>query len=124
MREHAKDPLLINPFYFKNKVQTNGEWDLKNTEEYNSSKYINGFVFYGEKIRYDAPGNIHYGYVGSSTYYGSDFILYYFAGKHQKDQNTSKKEWEDTSRGDDPYDQEMIKYGIQLQTGIGSAKRN
>jgi RHS repeat-associated protein len=67
MQEHASDIWINNPFYFKNKVQ---RWRLGFEEYgsiYNKDIYTEGFIFNERRIRVDAPGNIHYGYVGAAT---------------------------------------------------------
>ena len=51
--------------YFKKKVRTGGEWDLKSQKEWSFLK-TSVLIYNGEKLRYDDPGNIHYGYVGQA----------------------------------------------------------
>ena len=70
MRANAQDWKTINPFYFKERVQTGGDWDLKaqdGTAYDTTPLQYSEYYFNSEIVRYDAPGNIHYGYVGSST---------------------------------------------------------
>ena len=58
-------------------MKTGAEWDLKYWDEFSTKKYKDGFVFYGDNVRYDAPGNIMYGYVGSAARWATKslFIL-------------------------------------------------
>ena len=117
MREHAGDVRIISPWYFKDKVKSNGDWDLKNTQDFNSDVYKEGFVFYGEQIRRDSPGNIHYGYVGSSPFWSSGKLLLKEAGKAQVQSGNSQQGWQTCCYGDDPRDQKDIQYGIDLRDG-------
>lgn len=113
MEEHAKDKKIQNPFYFKSKVKKGGDWDLKNQSWiYCSNSSCGGqehqnYVFNWEKIRYDAPGNIHYGYVWSATWFGSPETLHYFAGTAQNQDNN-------TTTGDDQTDSGYINMGIKI----------
>ena len=83
MRTNAQDWKTINPFYFKERVQAGGDWDLKaqdGTAYDTTPLQYSEYYFNSEIVRYDAPGNIHYGYVGSSTWYGSEKRLMKRAG--------------------------------------------
>ena len=116
MRKNSQDSLRNNPFEFRNKVRNKGDWDLKNQKDtvYESGKYKN-YKYDGEIIRSDAPGNMNYGYAGKSAWWTTDNMLYKQAGKAQKKAGTSKDEWDAKPYyGDDPYDHEMIKKGIEL----------
>lgn len=115
MQTNANNISINNPFYFKDKVKLNGDWDLKNTTQFNSKTYDNGFVFLGKKIDSDDPGNIHYGYVGSSAFWSSPEFLFKRAGEAQMDAGTSRPEWQNkTYYGDDPRDHNSINLGIEL----------
>ena len=120
MQAHSSDPWINNPYYFKEKVRPGGEWDLKNTPEYNSKTYDQGFLFDGQHVRSDAPGNIHYGYVGAATLWdqipgvGPQFLLQQ-AGAVQGSTNTSQPQWQNSYfHGDDPVDQINILWGVNL----------
>lgn len=67
------------------------------------------YLFNNEIVRYDAPGNIHYGYVGSATWYGTEEMLLKQAGYAQIKDNPGAC-W----TGDDPVDMYYIKKGIEL----------
>jgi len=115
MKNNAKNIWSkTNPFYFRDKVQTGGDWDLKNTEQFSSQTYSHGFIFRGEKIRSDAPGNINYGYVGDEAYWSTPSLLHDYAGKNQIENGASNPEWIQNYGGDDPVDYGNIDYGIEL----------
>lgn len=113
MWNNVGDKGIQNPFYFREKVQDGGEWDFKNQDGIycsNSScggQEHPGYVFMGKEIDYDAPGNIHYGYIGSNTLYGSPSVLHYFAGVAQNVDNN-------TNTGDPLSDRDYIDLGISL----------
>ena len=93
---------------FKNSVQNDGVWDLKQQEKWQNSSL---YYFNGEIVDADAPGNIMYGYLGKA--YGMpDNVLYYAAGFAQIVAGTSTQLWVKTGTGDDPIDYENIKRGI------------
>jgi len=115
MSAHASDPSIANPFYFKEKVKDKGDWDLKYTDEYDSEKYKNGFIYAGQRVGSDAPGNIHYGYVGAVPWWSSPDVLLGHAGENQVEGRRSLPEWQNPYfRGDDPVDQVNILWGIWL----------
>lgn len=70
-------PAVVQKPYFVGMVfPTLGPWDLKvNNPAYNSSTYKDGFVFMGEKIRSDAPGNIHYGFTGKAAGFSDSALI-------------------------------------------------
>ena len=114
MHKNVADPKIKNPFYFKNKVKSGGEWDFKyeDNSQYCSVSECGGlqhenYVFRGEEARWDSPSNIHYGYVGSNTWYGSPNVLHYFAGTAHNQDN-------DSTKGDDLSDAYYIDMGINL----------
>ena len=96
--------------YFKEKVQTGGEWDLKSQEEW-AFLYTSKIIYNGEELRFDDPGNIHFGYVGQA--FTGEWQLKFGAGYEQIRVGTSSwSYW--NSWFDDPGDQEMIEYGYIL----------
>lgn len=114
MEKNASDWKINNPLYFRIQVKNGGPWDLKNTPEYSSKVYQDGFVFNAEKIRSDSPANIHYGYVGNAAFWGVPSILLQEAGNAQIRAGTSQPEWRNGFYGDDPRDQADIMKGISL----------
>jgi RHS repeat-associated protein len=81
-------------------------YDLKNIEYtvyYKDTKYT-AFVFGDKLIRKDAPGNMVYGYVGKDM--GINGLILQLGGQYAQIMSTH---WLD-----DGYDQQMIKYGINL----------
>ncbi len=103
---------VANLMEFKENVQNGGPWDLKQLDEWNNSSL---YIFDGEIVDRDAPGNIMYGYMGH-TYGIPDSVLYYAASTAQILAGTSKVAWIATfpncTMGDDPRDQYNIKRGI------------
>ena len=113
MQSNSSNVLINWPPYFKNKVKNGGDWDLKNTSQYNSKNNSQGFVYGDRNISPDAPGNIHYGYVGSAAYWSNPEMLLNKAGEAQVSAGTSRPEWQNSNfRGDDPLDQINIVLGI------------
>jgi len=103
MQSNAADPWRNSPFYFLTKVKNGGDWDLKNTGSYNSSKYQMGFAYNGQIVSKDAPGNINYGYVGASTFWATPQLLLKSAGAAQVLAGTSQPQWQNVNfHGDDP----------------------
>ena len=116
MEANVNDAAINNPFSFRDKVRNNGDWDLKNQKStiYASGTY-NNYLFDGEIVRGDAPGNINYGYVGKAAWWASDKLLFWQAGKAQKEAGTSLPEWNVAPYyGDDPNDHAMIKKGMEM----------
>jgi RHS repeat-associated protein len=115
MRSNAADSGKNDPLYFALKVKNGGDWDLKNTATYNSSKYPMGFAFDGQLVSKDTPGNINYGYVGASTWWATPQLLLKSAGVAQVLAGTSQPQWQNSSfRGDDPVDQVNILWGANM----------
>jgi RHS repeat-associated protein len=118
MYNHASDFRINNPWYFKKKVETGGEWDLKNNPmypEFNSKTHPEGFIFNGREIRSDAPGNIHYGFTGAEALWATPQFLLNEAGKNQVERGNSQPQWQNQSfHGDDPVDQAYSLYGMWL----------
>ena len=112
MLSNSNDPKISNPFYFKDKVKAGGEWDFKNNKDTiycsNPLQYYN-YIFLGKIIRYDAPGNIHYGFVGKAAWWSSDWLLFKGAGVAQIQDNPDG-DWS----SDDKYDAACIQLGIEL----------
>jgi hypothetical protein len=115
MQSHAADLLINDPFYFKSKVKNGGDWDLKQKPQYSPTAYPNGFVYDGKQIRSDAPGNIHYGYVGAAAIWSSPEFLLNKAGEAQVAAGTSQQQWQNSYfHGDDPVDQVNILWGVDM----------
>jgi RHS repeat-associated protein len=101
--------------YFRNKVKNGGDWDLKQKPQYSPAAYPNWFVYDGKQIRSDAPGNIHYGYVGAAAFWSSPEFLLDKAGQAQVAAGTSQQQWQNSYfHGDDPVDQANILWGINM----------
>jgi hypothetical protein len=116
MRKHARDVRIHNPWFFKRMVQTGGPWDLKNLRGsvWDSTRH-QYFVFLGRIIRNDAPGNIHYGYVGMAALWSTETLLIWEAGKNQVARGISDPSWSGPPfYGDDPEDTKNIRWGIEL----------
>jgi hypothetical protein len=115
MQIHASDPWIVDPFYFRDKVKNGGDWDLKNTAQYSTKTYPLGFVYDGQHVSSDAPGNIHYGYVGAGPFWSSPQLLLSEAGKAQQSAGTSQPQWQNAYfHGDDPVDQVNILWGVNV----------
>ncbi|MDK0785060.1 polymorphic toxin type 44 domain-containing protein [Clostridium perfringens] len=101
---------VANLAKFYNLVRNGSIVDLKNQGWDENQYYFNGKIY-----RKDAPGNILYGYLGK-VFGFTDELLLRAAGFAQKEAGTSKPEFGDPfgnpPYGDDPYDQECIKDGI------------
>jgi len=117
MQKNSENLLINNPYYFRNKVKPGGDWDIKNTPEYSTRTYTNGFIFDGKHVNSDAPGNIHYGYVGASAFWdklpgtGPQLLLREAGAVQTK----SQPEWQNSNfYGDDPVDQVNILWGIDM----------
>ncbi len=108
--KHASEIVKLSEFY--DLVRNGSAVDLKN-QGYNASKYI----YIGNIIDGDAPGNIAYGYLGKAFGF-TDQLLLRAAGYAQKRAGTSRPEWGEPlgeePYGDDPRDQRKIKQGIAL----------
>ena len=96
--------------YFVDNVRSGGKWDFKSQYEWNL--YPNKIYSYnGEIFRYDAIGNIHYGYVGRVIF--SESVLLKGAGFAQILDGNASLFFID-SNFDDPLDQAAISYGCRL----------
>jgi RHS repeat-associated protein len=114
MKNNSENLKIKNPIYFAWKVRPYGDWDLKNSDQnYYSKTHKEGFVFNAENIRYDAPGNIHYGYVGAAGGYSSKSLKN--LGSVATPINFIKNIINGHSiKGDDPIDVANIDYGINI----------
>lgn len=96
---------------FASKVKSGGDWDYK--ASWNLNRY-QAYMFNGEIITYEDPGNINFGYVGSLIHNLTD--LKTFAGEYQIISGTS--DWKYfKSFFDDPADGNAITYGYLLKQG-------
>ena len=118
MKEHAQQlqeyaashTFLETGFYFAEKVNYKGDWDLKMRPDWCLSPHVT-YVYDGADYRYDAIGNIHYGYVGRA--YFSTTLLKMMGGFAQIKDGNSR--WYYLGAWfDDPYDQKSIKIGCEL----------
>jgi RHS repeat-associated protein len=115
MEINASNWKINNPLYFRKQVKNGGDWDLKNTDQYSSKAYSDGFVFLSKHIERDAPGNIHYGYVGSAIFWSTSKMLFKQAGRAQVLAGTSLPEWSGSPfYGDSPQDRYNINWGMSL----------
>jgi RHS repeat-associated protein len=103
-------------YYFLESVKTGGQWNLKSAwglknPPKNSYKYI--YDSYGHRyiLRFDDPGNIHFGYVGYVLF--PKYFLCAGAGVYQIISGTSKWSYR-FSYFDDPRDTKMIKMGFNI----------
>lgn len=114
--EWTGESTILDLYTFYELVRNNGELDLKN-QGWNDSEYI----FNGEVIPGDGPGNILYGYLGKAFGY-SDELLLRAAGYAQTQAGTNEPEWGDwfgsEPYGDDPRDQKNIKKGINYYNNL------
>lgn len=96
--------------YFYTNVKDNGDLDIKLQDDwkFDDDKI---YLYNGMQLRYDDPGNINFGYVGRVLF--NEEILCMGAGINQflkyGTQFGNLSTWYD-----DPHDQEMIRYGYQL----------
>ena len=105
----------IAAYKFYENVREYGAWDLKNRKDWNL-QYGEYYYYDGIKLRWDEPGNIMFGYVGSAIF---DLeILQLGAGLYQQIKGKSKEEYGKGAPnfGDDPVDSRAIGYGYWLKT--------
>ena len=111
MKQHLQEEGYLSAAkYFYDSVKSGGKWDVKIQPDWDLNPY-DKYYFYGCEIRYDAPGNINYGYVGA--YFFSDDILLFMAGAVQF-KHYGTRFGNLFTYFDDPYDNQMIKCGILL----------
>ena len=89
-------------------VRPGGQYDLKSKSEWQGKEH---FIYNGEIIWYDDPGNILYGYLGKAMGF-EDLTLLSAAGAVQILTGTSSWDYV-SSFFDDPRDQKSIKMGIK-----------
>ncbi len=97
--------------WFKNNVGYGRIFDIKVQNEWQKEH----FIYDGQVLRGDAPGNIVYGYLGKAAHF-SDITLKIAAGIAQQSSKAGqpvKRSWILTSWGDAPGDWEFIKIGIE-----------
>ena len=111
-KRFARIPLtveLMRYLDFANMVRPGGIYDLKAQAEWQGKEH---YIYNGNIVWFDAPGNILYGYLGKSMGF-SDLVLYAAPGVAQIAVGTSS--WNFAfSFFDDPRDQENIRLGIQI----------
>jgi len=95
---------------FYTAVNTNSSLDLKTSWNLKNNAFL---VYNGDIMRYDAPGNIVYGYLGKLFGF-SNFELLGGGIYAQFKDGTVKNDWIFYTGGDDPVDQYYIRYGINL----------
>ena len=94
---------------FMSNSKTGGIWDLKSKWHLDPNVM---YIYNGMLLRWDAVGNIHFGYIGASAGYSLEF-LQLGAGMYQILSETSKWSYYDTYF-DDPYDSSMIELGYNI----------
>jgi RHS repeat-associated protein len=73
----------MGPIQFASKFQEGGRWDLKSQRGVFCQKIACGgqtatdYIYDGQMIPGDAPGNIHYGYVGRESGYSLGALLFF-----------------------------------------------
>ena len=87
-------------------VKNDSPIDIKRSSEWSSKWYI----YEDDIIRYDATGNILFGYVGKVFGYDDEFLCL-GAGMYQLLTGPRQLDFI-ASYGDDPYDTKMIRKGI------------
>ena len=123
MVTNALNPLIQNPLYFAYQSRPGGNWDFKSNryctgaESCGGNQLHSGYVYRAEEIGYNAPGNIHYGFVGSNTWYGTPVVLRAAASAVQNIQHG-------IAGGDPPEDVASVNAGINLNGSYGMLARN
>jgi hypothetical protein len=74
-----------------------------------------GFIYEGQHIRSDAPGNIHYGYVGAAAEWKTSTLMY-AAGTVQQFSGGNGLPAAQSAffYGDNPVDQANVLWGINM----------
>ena len=109
-RVRSKYGSLYAAIYYYEKVKDGGDWDIKQQEEWHFEQGTT-YVYQGQVLRMDDPGNIHFGYVGA-VIFPEEFVCF-GAGMN----NVSKfgfSEGDFDSYYDDPQDQAMMRWGYRL----------
>ena len=109
--EHGLAETIV---YFVENVKTGGKWDLKNRANWNLRKGET-YIYNDIPLRWDEPGNISFGYIGSAIF-GTD-VLQLGAGMYQIMSGTSYWGYV-SSYGDDPLDSMCIQYGYLLKNQV------
>ena len=96
--------------YFYAKVKDGGDWDIKLQKEWKFEKGVT-YTYQGKVLRWDDPGNIHFGYVGAVVFTEEAICL--GAGLNQITKfGFSFGDF--STYYDDPRDQEMMRWGHRL----------
>ena len=115
MQEYfANHTFIETVLYFVKNVQTNGKWDLKSRDDWNLKLGV-AYVYNGIPLRWDEPGNISFGYIGSAIFDAD--MLKFGAGVYQVYSGTSSWEYA-SSYFDDPLDSMCIEYGYYLKNKV------
>ena len=102
---------LINAcLYFYHNVKDEGDLDIKLQDDW-EFKEDKTYIYYGYELRYDDPGNINFGYVGSVLF--PQTLLCLGAGGNQI-KKYGFKYGDIFSFFDDPRDNRMVKCGVYL----------
>ena len=109
--EHGLAETIV---HFVENVKTGGKWDLKNRANWNLRKGET-YIYNDIPLRWDEPGNISFGYIGSAIF-GTD-VLQLGAGMYQIMSGTSYWGYV-SSYGDDPLDSMCIQYGYLLKNQV------
>lgn len=96
--------------YFYDNVKDGGELDIKLTDEWKFEEGVT-YIYSGQELRYDDPGNINFGYVGHVLF--DRTVLCLGAGGNQI-MKYGFKFGDVFSFFDDPRDNRMIKWGYRL----------
>ena len=109
-RVQAKYGYYAACMYYYVKVKDGGDWDIKLQDEWKFEKGKT-YVYQGRVMRWDDPGNIHFGYVGAILFH--EEVVCFGAGMNNMTKfGFSAGDFE--SYYDDPRDQEMMRWGYRL----------
>ena len=115
MQEYfASHSFIETILYFVKNVQTNGKWDLKNQDDWELKPGIM-YIYNDIPLRWDEPGNISFGYIGSAIFDADTLML--SAGVYQVLSGTSRWEYA-SSYFDDPLDSMCVEYGYYLKNHV------
>ncbi len=96
--------------YYYVKVTDRGDWDIKVTDEWAFEDGVT-YTYRGKVLRMDDPGNIHFGYLGAMLF-TEEFIC--FGAGMNNFLKFGTVDGDLSSYYDDPQDQEMMRWGIQM----------
>ena len=96
--------------YYYVKVTDGGEWDIKVTDEWAFEKGKT-YVYEGQVLRMDDPGNIHFGYLGAILF-PEEFVC--FGAGMNNFLKFGTVDGNLASYYDDPQDQEMMRWGYRM----------